>query len=125
MAPSRVSTPSAGIAEISFSRSAASRAAAQAGPLPNTTAVDASTGPTSSTHERARASDASTASGTCRRAASSAASAVTSAQTASAATTLPQNAWVCVTARWFATVTSARAPAREPSVEPAVEVTAA
>ena len=56
---------------------------------------------------------------------SSAASPVISAHTASAATTAPQNACVCVTARWFGTETSARAPARAPSVDSAFAVTAA
>ena len=41
VAPSRVSTPSAGIPETSFRSSAASSAAAQAGPLPNATAFAA------------------------------------------------------------------------------------
>ena len=51
--------------------------------------------------------------------------AATSAQTRSAAATAPQNAWVCVTARWCETATSARAPARPPSVELSCAVSAA
>ena len=43
---------------------------------------------------------------------------------ASAATTLPQNACVWVTARCSSTVTSARAPTRETIVDPGVEVIA-
>ncbi len=42
VAPSRVSTPSVGMPETSLSSSAASSAAAQAGPLPNATALAAS-----------------------------------------------------------------------------------
>ena len=59
-----------------------------------------------------------------RSAASRSSSAVTAAHMRSAATTPPQNACVCVTARWLGTETSARAPARAPSVEPALAVTA-
>ena len=47
------------------------------------------------------------------------------AQIASAVASPPARAWVCVTARWFMTRWSPRAPASRSIVEPAVAVTAA
>ena len=111
--------------ETSLSNSAASSAAAQAGPLPNTTAFVASIAPASAAHARATLRPSSTCSGRRASALARAGSDVSFAHTPSAATTLPQNAWVWVTARWWATATSAHAPARDPIVEPGVEVTAA
>ena len=79
----------------------------------------------SSTHERAPAIVARARRAAARAHRPGPESDVTLAQTPSAATTAPQNACVCVTARWFGTETSARASAREPSVEPGLAVTAA
>ena len=124
VAPSRVSTPSAGIprppSAAARPRARRPRRAAAEGDrrlrLRSSEVVDP---------RPARAIAVSSSAGRRRSAASSAASPVTSAHTESTATTAPQNACVCVTARWFGTETSARAPARAPSVDSAFAVTAA